>query len=60
MNFSINQLEHVYKALKLYIGLWNTIYSVPKTLHISGLEKEDLEKLCEEIKEEIKNRKLHA
>ena len=60
MNFSINQLEHIYKALKLYISLWNAVSGVPKTLHISDDEKEGLEKLCDKIKEEIKNQKLHS
>lgn len=60
MDFTTNQLEHIYRALKLYTGLWNTIKSVPKTLCLSDSEKDEMNKLCDKIKEEIKNRKLHT
>lgn len=59
MDYSINQLEHIYRALKLYIGIWNTVNGVPNSLHISNSEKEDLEKICSNIKNEIQYRKQH-
>jgi hypothetical protein len=59
MNFTIKQLEHISRALKLYSRLWNSVSGIPKSLKISEDENEDIEKLIENIKNEIMDRKLH-
>lgn len=59
MNFTTNQLEHINKALKLYLKLWNSMTGVPKFSKLSQEDIEELERLIENINNEIRDRKLH-